>query len=153
MKIVYAVVGIISLLLIINGNWNYFYSLIVLFGAFLAIRYAGNFSGFLTIIFRIAVMGLSTCLLIIFGVRGCIAADQEKYDELNKKYPNACDCLKGLEKNEIKFNDVINSGGKFYHEHPCSEALGKVYSDEFNDSLTPTKKDTVMALKNLYNCD
>lgn len=89
MKIIYAVVGIIGLLLILNGNWNFFYALLVLFGAFLTIRVALKFKGWLPAISIISVLGLSMCLLILIGFKGCIEAIYN--------YPN---------RDEIKYGDI-----------------------------------------------
>ena len=173
MKIVYAIIGIvfgiIGLRFIFNGYWNSFYSLVVLFLAFLAIRYALKFSGWLPAISIIAVLGLSILLLIFFGIRGCVAERAEIEEAFKDK--TICDCIDAFEKGEIRFNDFyINDLKGIFWNHPCSrmhnytlytgcyDSLGIYFGNEdslvvINDPSGNIKNDTLYSLKKIFECD
>lgn len=172
MKIVYAAVGIVSLLLIINGNWNFFFSLVVLFGAFLAIRsisVSKLLIGFAAAISIISILVLSIILLIIFGIRGCVAERAEIEEAFKDK--TICDCIDAFEKGDIRFNDFyINDLKGIFWNHPCSrmhnyttytgcyDSLGIYFGNEdslvvINDPSGNIKNDTLYSLKKIFECD
>ena len=178
MKILLAIVGIIGITFILNGYWNLFYSLLVLFGAFLAIRSLSKLlSGFTAAISIISVLGLSMLLLIIFGIRGCTAeiveifAEQAEITEAFKD-KTICDCVEAFENGEISINDFyINDLKGIFWNHPCSEmqynnhrgsfdnpSLGIYFCDEdslvvISDPSGNIKNDTLYSLKKIFECD
>ena len=172
MKIVYGVAGIIGIIFILNGNWNLFYSLIVLFGALLAIRLLSKLlSGFTAAISIISVLGLSICLLIIFGIRGCVAINDEIDEAFKDK--TICDCVEAFEKREISISDFyINDHKGLFWNHPCSlkydyngyaggefsnDSLGIYFGRDslklINDPSGNIKNDTLYSLQKIFECD
>ena len=106
------------------------------------------------------VKSLVFLFLIFLAIRGC--AEQSEKEAEYWKDKTACDCVKAYENNEIEFNDLFYTdvdggifpfGGRF---HPCEDIAYLSENDSweaFNDSLTPTKSDTILTLRRLSNCD
>ena len=83
-------------------------------------------------------------LMLVFGI-GWIAL-MFWGESIKQSYDGYNNC-------EIIEEYVINANDSIPYDEVLSDYNIILPSETFNDSLTPTKKDTVMALKNLYNCD